>query len=53
MNNVSNESIKHRDEEVEYSAGVDVTDVDMPFLADFRWLDVACTFLAWRYDPAI
>jgi hypothetical protein len=25
----------------------------MPFLVDFRWLDVASPFLAWRYDPAI
>jgi len=46
MHDVSTESIEHRYQEVKRPAGVDVADISMPFLVDFRWLNEACAFLA-------
>jgi hypothetical protein len=46
-------AIEHGNQEIERSANVDVTDVNMPFLMDFRWLNVACAFLAGSHDLAI
>jgi len=46
VDNVSTESIEHRDQEEECPTSVDVADVNMPFLVVFRWLNEACALLA-------
>jgi hypothetical protein len=51
MDNVSTEAIEYRYQEVKRPADVDVADINMPFLVDFRWLNEACAFLAGGLDP--
>ena len=51
MDNVSTEAIEYRYQEVKRPAGVDVADINMPFLVDFRWLNEACAFLAGGHAP--
>ena len=46
VDDVATESIEHRDQEVKRPTRVDVADVNMPILVDFRWLDEACNLLA-------
>jgi hypothetical protein len=53
MDNVSTEAIEYRYQEVKRPAGVDVADINMPFLVDFRWLNEACAFLAGGHDPTV
>ena len=53
MNDVATETIEYGYQEVERAANVDVADVHMPFLVDFRWLNEACAFLAGSNDLAI
>ena len=53
MDNVSTEAIEYRYQEVKRPAGVDVTDINMPFLVDFCWLNEACAFLAGGHDPKV
>ena len=53
MRDVSTESIEHRYQEVKRPAGVDVADISMPFLVDFRWLNEACAFLAGGHDSTV
>ncbi len=53
MDNVSTEAIDHRYQEVKRPIGVDVADINMPFLVDFRWLNEACAFLARCHDPTV
>ena len=53
MDNVSTEAIEYRYQEVKRPAGVDVADINMPFLVDFRGLNEACAFLAGGHDPTV
>ena len=53
MHDVSTESIEHRYQEVKRPASVDVADISMPFLVDFRWLNEACAFLAGGHDSTV
>ena len=53
MHGGSTESIEHRYQEIKRSAGVDVADINIPFLVDFRWFNEAFAFLAGGHDPSV
>lgn len=46
MDDVATESIEHGDQEIKRPTRVDMADVNLPILVDFRWLNDACILLA-------
>jgi hypothetical protein len=53
MDNVSTDAIEQRYQGLKRPAGVDVADINMQFLVDFRWLNEACDLLAGGHAPTV